>query len=410
MSNMVELKPDSGIGYYLLTSESVTEGHPDKLCDLISDAILDAYLKKDSQAHVAVETVASKNMIFLSGEITSSASVDIEKLVRQTILDIGYDNEDKGLDGRSCRILKNIVSQSQDIARGVNTEDGFVGAGDQGMMYGYACTETAEYMPLPVSLAHRLTKRLAQVRKEGIIPYLYPDGKAQVTAAYDNDGNVKGIKTVVLSAQHNDSAAIDQVRRDLRREVIDVVIPESLRLPDADTYINPTGRFVAGGPMADTGLTGRKIMVDTYGGIARHGGGAFSGKDPTKVDRSAAYMARYAAVNIVAAGLCSKCEMNLAYAIGLPGPVSIKIDTFDTEVIPKSVLERVVRKVFDFSVSGMIRDLSLTKVSYQEVAAYGHFGRPELNLPWERTDRVEELQNTAALYTAEELVGSLKVR
>lgn len=407
MSDLVDLWPVPGKGYYFLTSESVTEGHPDKLCDIVSDSILDAYLSEDPLSHVAIETVASKNMIFLSGEITSAASPDVDKIVRKTVVDIGYDSEEKGLNGNTCIILKNIVLQSQDIARGVNSADGSIGAGDQGMMYGYACDETHEYMPLPIILAHKLTRRLAQVRKDKILPYLYPDGKAQVTAVYDRENNVVGISTIVLSAQHNSETSIETVRKDLRREVIDEVIKDEFLLPDADIYINPTGRFVAGGPIADTGLTGRKIIVDTYGGIARHGGGAFSGKDPTKVDRSAAYMARYAAVNIIAAGLCRRCEINLAYAIGVPKPVSIKIDTFGTEELPKTVLERVVSEVFDFSVAAIIRDLSLSYVSYKDTAAYGHFGRPDLNLPWERTDKVELLLKAAVSYTAEEVIHSL---
>lgn len=405
MSKRVDLEPVSGIGYSLLTSESVTEGHPDKLCDIISDSLLDAYLAEDPDSHVAMETVASKNMIFLSGEVTSHASPNVEDIVRKTVLDIGYDSREKGLDGNHCIILTNIVSQSPDIARGVKANDGSLGAGDQGMMYGYACDETKEYMPLPISLAHKLTHRLAWVRKEGILPWLYPDGKAQVTALYDPDGNAAGIKTIVISAQHSDSVDMRTLKKALRKKVIDPVIKEDLLLPDADIYINPTGRFVTGGPFADTGLTGRKIIVDTYGGIAKHGGGAFSGKDPTKVDRSAAYMARYAAINIVAAGLCRKCEINLAYAIGVPQPVSIKIDTFDTEDIPRFILEQVVREVFDFSVAGIIRALFLTGVSYKEVAAYGHFGRPDLDLTWERIDKVEELIQTAISYMADEIMS-----
>ena len=410
MNNMVDLKPVTGIGCYLLTSESVTEGHPDKLCDILSDSLLDAWLQEDPHSRVALETVASRDMIFLSGEVTSAASPDIERIVRDTLLEIGYDNKEKGLDGKSCMVLTNITTQSQDIARGVNGSQGMVGAGDQGMMYGFACDETPEYMPVTISLAHKLTKRLAQVRKEGILPWLYPDGKAQVTALYDDKDHVAGISSIVLSAQHNSRVDIEILRRDLRRKVIDYVIPENLILPDAAIYINPTGRFVEGGPMADTGLTGRKIIVDTYGGIARHGGGAFSGKDPTKVDRSAAYMARYAALNLVAAGLCRKCELNLAYAIGVPQPVSIKIDTFGTEEIPKDILERVVREVFDFSVAGIIRKLSLTGISYKKTAAYGHFGRPELDLPWERSDQVDRLRKAAVSAAADQVIGRLNGR
>lgn len=407
MNNMVDLKPVSGIGYYLLTSESVTEGHPDKLCDIISDSLLDAYLKEDSNSRVAVETVASKNMLFLSGEVTSKASPDIEKTVRDVLLEIGYDSKEKGLDGKNCTILTNITSQSPDIARGVAGTDGVTGAGDQGMMYGFACNETKEYMPVTISLAHKLTKRLAQVRKEGILPWLYPDGKAQVTGLFDDQDRLIGFSNIVLSAQHSCKVELETLRRELRREVIDKVIPKELILPDTVIYINPTGRFVEGGPMADTGLTGRKIIVDTYGGIARHGGGAFSGKDPTKVDRSAAYMARYVALNLVAAGFCRKCELNLAYAIGVSDPVSIKIDTFGTEDIPRDILEKVVKEIFDFSVDGIIKKLSLTSVSYKKIAAYGHFGRPDLDLPWERTDKAEQLRKEAASLVADQVIGRL---
>ncbi len=391
--------------YYLLTSESVTEGHPDKLCDIVSDTLLDAYLSEDPNSHVAMETVASKNTIFLSGEVTSSAKPDLVKKVREAVLEIGYDSAVKGLDGNNCLVLANVISQSPDIAQGVNREGGQVGAGDQGMMYGYACDDTEEYMPLSISLAHKLTKRLTYVRKSGILPYLYPDGKSQVTVAYDKNGEVAGVQTVVISTQHSADVSIEKLRADVKREVIDAVIDHKDMLPEAKIHINPTGRFVVGGPEGDTGLTGRKIIVDTYGGIARHGGGAFSGKDPTKVDRSAAYMARYAAVNVVAAGLCRKCEVNLAYAIGVPDPVSIKIDTFGTEEIPKDIIERVVEEIFDFSVAGIINNLSLTSVTYKPLAAYGHFGRPELDLPWERTDKAADLQNAAVYYVAEALIS-----
>ncbi|MBR0410595.1 MAG: methionine adenosyltransferase [Eubacterium sp.] len=390
--------------YYLLTSESVTEGHPDKLCDIVSDTLLDAYLSEDPASHVAMETVASKNTIFLSGEVTSSARPDLVKKVREAVLEIGYDSAKKGLDGRNCLVLTNVISQSPDIAQGVNQTDGKIGAGDQGMMYGYACDETEEYMPLSISLAHKLTKRLTYVRKAGILPYLYPDGKSQVTVAYDKDGEIAGIQTVVISAQHSADVSVEKLRADVKREVIDAVIDKKDMLPDIKIHINPTGRFVVGGPEGDTGLTGRKIIVDTYGGIARHGGGAFSGKDPTKVDRSAAYMARYAAVNVVAAGLCRKCEVNLAYAIGVPDPVSVKIDTFGSEEIPKEIIEKAVEEVFDFSVAGIINNLSLTSVTYKPLAAYGHFGRPELDLPWERTDKVADLQKKAISYIAEAII------
>ena len=395
--------------YYLLTSESVTEGHPDKLCDIVSDTLLDAYLSEDPNSHVAMETMASKNAIFLSGEVTSKAKLDIVKKVREAVVEIGYDSVKKGIDGNNCLVLTNVISQSPDIAQGVNRTGGQIGAGDQGMMYGYACDDTEEYMPLSISLAHKLCKRLTYVRKEGILPYLYPDGKSQVTVAYDDNGNVIGVQTVVISTQHSAEVSIDKLRADVKREVINAVIDEKYMLPEVKIHINPTGRFVVGGPEGDTGLTGRKIIVDTYGGIARHGGGAFSGKDPTKVDRSAAYMARYAAVNVVAAGLCRKCEVNLAYAIGVPDPVSVKIDTFGSEEIPKDIIEKAIEDVFDFSVAGIINNLSLTSVHYKPVAAYGHFGRPELDLPWERTDKVADLQNAAVKYIAEAFTSKEQV-
>lgn len=343
---------------YLLTSESVTEGHPDKLCDRISDALLDAYLSQDPHSHVALETMVSKDAIMIAGEVSSLATVDVVETARETILETGYDSMEKGLDGKRCLILTNIGMQSPDIAQGVNQADGLIGAGDQGIMFGYACDETEEYMPLSISLAHRLAQRLTAVRKEGILPYLYPDGKSQVTVAYSEDGRIAGIKDVVISAQHSAAVSITQLREDIKTQVIGAVIKEEDMLPDIAIHINPTGRFVVGGPAGDSGLTGRKIIVDTYGGIARHGGGAFSGKDPTKVDRSAAYVARYAAKNIVASGLCSKCEINLAYAIGVPQPVSVKIDTFGTEEVPKKMIEQIVKEVFDFSVAGIIRNLS----------------------------------------------------
>ena len=389
--------------YYLLTSESVTEGHPDKLCDIISDTLLDAYLSGDPSSHVALETMASNNTIFIAGEVASNTEVNVVQMAREAIRKVGYDCDRTGLDADKCLVLTNIGIQSPDIAQGVSQKDGQIGAGDQGMMYGYACDDTEEFMPLSISLAHKLTKRLTEVRKKDILPYLYPDGKSQVTVAYDNQGKVIGITDVVISAQHSDRVSIDQLRQDIKKEVIDAVISENEMLPEVKIHINPTGRFVVGGPAGDTGLTGRKIIVDTYGGIARHGGGAFSGKDPTKVDRSAAYMARYVAKNIVAAGFCRKCEVNLAYAIGIPQPVSIKIDTFETEEIPKNIIEKTIKEIFDFSVAGIIRTLSLTTVSYQSVAAYGHFGRPELNLPWERTDKVKELQQKAVEYLADEI-------
>ena len=364
----------------LLTSESVTEGHPDKVCDMISDALLDAYLEEDPSAHVALETMASEDTVFIAGEVASFAKVDVKNKAREVICEMG-----------------------DDIAQGVTQCNGTIGAGDQGMMYGYACDDTEELMPLSISLAHKLSKRLTQVRKEGILPYLYPDGKSQVTVAYNNQGEILGVTDVVISAQHNAEVSVQKLRMDIEEHVIIEVIPKELLLPDVKIHINPTGRFVVGGPAGDVGLTGRKIIVDTYGGIARHGGGAFSGKDPTKVDRSAAYMARYAAKNVVAAGFCKKCEINLAYAIGIPQPVSIKIDTFGTEEIPKEIIEDTVNEVFDFSVAGIINSLSLTKVKYKPVAAYGHFGRTDLDLPWERLDKVNILQEKAVARVAEEI-------
>ena len=357
----------------LLTSESVTEGHPDKVCDMISDALLDAYLEEDPSAHVALETMASEDTVFIAGEVASFAKVDVKNKAREVICEIGYDSKEKGIDGKECLIITNIGVQSPDIAQGVTQCNGTIGAGDQGMMYGYACDDTEELMPLSISLAHKLSKRLTQVRKEGILPYLYPDGKSQVTVAYNNQGEILGVTDVVISAQHNAEVSVQKLRMDIEEHVIREVIPKELLLPDVKIHINPTGRFVVGGPAGDVGLTGRKIIVDTYGGIARHGGGAFSGKDPTKFDRSAAYMARYAAKNVVAAGFCKKCEINLAYAIGIPQPVSIKIDTFGTEEIPKEIIEDTVNEVFDFSVACIINSLSLTKVKYKPVAAYGHF-------------------------------------
>ncbi len=394
--------------YYLLTSESVTEGHPDKLCDRISDALLDAYLSEDPGAHVALETLASDNTVFVAGEVSSRGVVDVVGKVRETILKTGYDSREKGLDGNTCLVLTNIGIQSPDIAQGVNRTKGQTGAGDQGMMYGYACDETKEYMPLSISFAHRLSRRLAEVRKERILPYLFPDGKSQVTVAYHEDGSIAGISDIIISAQHSASVSTKQLQEDIRASVIDAVIEPQNMLPDIKIHINPTGRFVTGGPAGDTGLTGRKIIVDTYGGIARHGGGAFSGKDPTKVDRSATYMARYAAKNIVAAGLCKKCEVNLAYAIGVSQPVSVKIDTFQTEEIPRTVIEQIVKETFDFSVAGIIRELSLTTVSYEPLAAYGHFGRTELDLPWERVDKVPLLKEKAVKAMVKIISGSMR--
>lgn len=397
--------------FILLTSESVTEGHPDKMCDMISDALLDAYLAGDPSSHVAVETMASEGIVFIAGEVSSKTKVDVEDVARKVILDIGYDSVEKGMDGNTCKIMTNIVLQSPDIAQGVIQADGQIGAGDQGMMYGYACDETEDFMPLSIDLAHKLTQRLTKVRKDGTLPYLYPDGKSQITVACDRAGNVIGVTDIVISAQHSADVDIRKLRADIEEHVINAVVPEELVLPTfLKIHINPTGRFVVGGPEGDVGLTGRKIIVDTYGGIARHGGGAFSGKDPTKVDRSAAYMARYAAKNIIAAGLCRKCEVNLAYAIGVAQPVSIKIDTFGTEEVPIQVIEKAVREAFDFSVAGIISGLSLTNVTYKPVAAYGHFGRPELDLPWEKLDKKSDLQVCVIKILADAIYKKCKLK
>ena len=376
----------------LLTSESVTEGHPDKVCDMISDALLDAYLEEDPSAHVALETMASEDTVFIAGEVASFAKVDVKNKAREVICEIGYDSKEKGIDGKECLIITNIGVQSPDIAQGVTQCNGTIGAGDQGMMYGYACDDTEELMPLSISLAHKLSKRLTQVRKEGILPYLYPDGKSQVTVAYNNQGEILGITDVVISAQHNAEVSVQKLRMDIEEHVIKEVIPKELLLPDVKIHINPTGRFVVGGPAGDVGLTGRKIIVDTYGGYARHGGGAFSGKDPTKVDRSAAYAARWAAKNVVAAGLADKCEIQLAYAIGVAHPVSVMVDTFGTGKYPDEKIAEAVEKVFDLRPNAIIKALDLRKPIYKELSAYGHLGREELGVLWEKTDKVDELK------------------
>ncbi len=391
---------------YLLTSESVTEGHPDKVCDQISDRLLDCYLRGDKNSHVAIETMASKDVIFISGEVSSNTKVDIEAEARRVLLDIGYDSREKGMDGRTCEIFINVCVQSADIAMGVCHEDGSIGAGDQGMMFGYACNETANYMPVSIDFANKLVLQLTKVRKEKILPYLYPDGKSQVTVRYHEDGTVDKITDIVVSAQHSTDISLEILRRDIKREVIDKIIPFELMDRDVKIHINPTGRFVIGGPMGDTGVTGRKIIVDTYGGIARHGGGAFSGKDPTKVDRSSAYMARYAAKNIVAAGLCDKCEISLAYAIGIANPVAIRVDTFGTEVVPTEVLEEAVADVFDFSVAAIFEELNLRNISYCPLASYGHFGRNDLDLPWEKTDKAECLKQRVVELIADIIIKS----
>lgn len=380
------------------SSESVTEGHPDKICDQISDAILDEIIKEDKNARVACETLASTGMIVITGEISTNVYVDFENIARKVLDDIGYNRAKFGFDGRTCAVLSAIKEQSKDIAMGVDRykEEGIdfldsFGAGDQGIMFGYATNETKELMPLPISLAHRLSRRLTEVRKDGTLDYLRPDGKSQVTIEYE-DYVPKKVKNVIISSQHAPDVDIEKIREDIKREVIDKVVPKDLIDEDTLYYINPTGRFVIGGPMADAGLTGRKIIVDTYGGFARHGGGAFSGKDPTKVDRSATYYARYIAKNLVAAGICDKVEIGLAYAIGISKPTAIYVETFGTGKLSDEKIEEIVKENFDARPAAIIKNLDLLRPIYRQTASYGHFGRDDLDLPWEKTDKVETLK------------------
>ncbi|MCK9525919.1 MAG: methionine adenosyltransferase [Limnochordia bacterium] len=387
---------------YLFTSESVTEGHPDKVCDQISDAIVDAIIGQDPAARVACETAISTGLVLILGEISTGCYVDIPRIVREVVRDIGYDRAKYGFDADTCAVLTSIEEQSPDIALGVNEaiekrsgdsdHDSLMGAGDQGIMFGYATDETPEYMPMPIALAHKLAKRLTDVRKSGLLPYLRPDGKTQVSIIYDEEDRPISVDNVVVSAQHHPEVDQATIHEDVRKHVIDVIVPRELWTEQTKVLVNPTGRFVVGGPAGDSGLTGRKIIVDSYGGFGRHGGGAFSGKDPSKVDRSASYAARHAAKNVVAAGLAKRVEVQVAYAIGVAKPLSLFVDTFGTGVIPDGEIEELIRKNFDLRPQAIIRNLNLLQPIYQQVASYGHFGRLDLDLPWERLDKVQQLQ------------------
>lgn len=394
---------------HFFTSESVTEGHPDKICDQISDAVLDEILINDPDAHVACEVTTTTGLVHVMGEISTSCYVDIASIARKVIKDIGYNNPLSGFNGDTCAVITSIDAQSPDIALGVNNsleekqgleeKENKIGAGDQGMMFGYACDETTELMPLSISLAHKLAKRLAEVRKNGTLEYLRPDGKTQVTIEYDNDIPVR-VEAIVVSSQHSEEISLDQIRKDIVKHVINPVIPSNFIDNETKIYVNPTGRFVVGGPVGDSGLTGRKIIVDTYGGYSRHGGGAFSGKDPTKVDRSAAYAARYVAKNVVAAGLAKKCEVQLAYAIGVARPVSIMVDTFGSSSYSNDVLIKAISEVFDLRPAAIIEKLSLRKPIYRQLASYGHMGREDLNVSWEKTDMTDKLKEKVLLLSS----------